>query len=84
MRSIFLLFVSPCCPRGCDDVCVSLSMVVFLPWLSVWRSLGVSFSSFFFFLRQDGSFFAALWSSAGMSDACSGGLTLFGVDFLQG
>jgi hypothetical protein len=48
VRSIFLLFVSPCCPRGCDDVCVSLSMVVFLPWLSVWRSFGVFFSSFFF------------------------------------
>ncbi len=38
---------------------------------------------FFFSPRQDGSFFAALWSSAGMSDACSGGLTLFCVDFLQ-
>ncbi len=84
MRSIFLLCVSPCCSRGCDHVCASLSMVVFLPWLSVRRSLGCSSRVLFVFLRQDGSFFAAVWSSAGMSDACSGGLTLFCVDFLQG
>ncbi len=84
MRSIFLLCVSPCCSHGCDGMRVSLSMVVFLPWLSVWRSLGGSSRVLFVFLRQDGSFFAALWSSAGMSDPCSGDLTLFCVDFLQG